>query len=191
MIYLKNPTDAILIEKKSQFISRSYPCNSLADFEKLKNQMSTEFSDCRHLAWAYRILVAKEIKIKFYDAGEPSGTAGKPILNHLDKKNIVNTVVFVARYFGGIKLGAGGLIRAYGSSVKLALEQGVFVKYTPMTEIKLELPYNQQNNLEYELRKYHAEVLEKKYGHLLQYTIKISEEDLKKFLDETKFINLI
>lgn len=98
--------------KKSLFIGQLYDIVCLDEIQKILNEQKIKHKKATHICYAYRFN-AEMIHEKSFDDGEPSGTAGKPILNVIKKKNLTNTMIVVVRYFGGIKLGAGGLIRAY------------------------------------------------------------------------------
>lgn len=104
--------------KKSRFIAVGFPVESEADARDKIAALKKEFYDARHIAYAYRIDDGQVFQ-KSSDDGEPSGTAGKPILNFMIKENIINAIILVVRYFGGIKLGAGGLTRAYSGTAVL------------------------------------------------------------------------
>ncbi len=98
--------------KKSRFIAYRYELNSLNDVSEILQNLKKQHKKCNHICYAY--VYSKEVvKEIAYDDKEPNGTAGYPILNVIKKKNLTNTMVAVVRYFGGIKLGAGGLTRAY------------------------------------------------------------------------------
>lgn len=98
--------------KKSKFYGYLYNVNSVKDVAKILEDLKKEHKKATHICYAYKIVDGVEI-IKFSDDGEPSGTAGRPMLNVIEKKNLKNVLICVVRYFGGIKLGAGGLVRAY------------------------------------------------------------------------------
>ena len=98
--------------KKSKFYGYLYNVNSANDVAKILEDLKKEHKKATHICYAYKIVDGVEI-IKFSDDGEPSGTAGRPMLNVIEKKNLKNVLICVVRYFGGIKLGAGGLVRAY------------------------------------------------------------------------------
>ncbi len=100
--------------KKSKFIAYYYKLDSLEEINAILIELKKEHKKARHLPYAYKI----QNQIKKSDDKEPSGTAGMPILNIIEKNNLDNTLIVVVRYFGGIKLGAGGLIRAYGNASK-------------------------------------------------------------------------
>ena len=106
--------------KKSKFLGYKYDITSTDEVDKILSALKKDHKKARHIAWAY-IIVSPHLE-KCSDDGEPSGTAGRPILNVLQKRGLSNCMVAVVRYFGGIKLGAGGLVRAYGKSASEALD---------------------------------------------------------------------
>ena len=101
-----------LIEKKSKFYGYCYNVQSAKQVEEYISELKKEHKKCTHICYAYSIC-SDIVLAKAVDDGEPNGTAGRPILNVIEKKNLKNILVVVVRYFGGIKLGAGGLVRAY------------------------------------------------------------------------------
>lgn len=107
-----------LVVKKSKFISYYYEINDIEDVELIVKDLKLQWKKASHFVFAYKI----ENVIKKNDDNEPSGTAGNPILNVIQKKNLNNVLIVVIRYFGGIKLGAGGLIRAYSKSASKVTE---------------------------------------------------------------------
>jgi putative IMPACT (imprinted ancient) family translation regulator len=111
LITIKSEKRLTYIVKKSKFICIAKPMNSLEDFDSFYGNLKIEFKDSSHIAYAYKILRFE----KKFDDGEPLNLASIPIMNIIKKNNISNVAIFVIRYFGGIKLGAGGLSRAYGS----------------------------------------------------------------------------
>ena len=108
-------------EKKSKFYGYMLSCESEAEIKKALEDLRKEHKKATHICYAYRL--SSPFAEKAVDDGEPSGTAGRPILNVLQKKDLKNVCVFVVRYFGGIKLGAGGLVRAYTKTTSLAVSQ--------------------------------------------------------------------
>lgn len=101
-----------LIEKKSKFLGFVYFVTQKDQIDEILTSMKLEHKKATHFCYAYKISNGQDV-VKFSDDGEPSGTAGRPILNVIEKKNLTNILVVVVRYFGGVKLGAGGLLRAY------------------------------------------------------------------------------
>ena len=101
--------------KKSKFYGYVYDINKVEQVVTILDELKKEHKKATHICYAYKITDGQEY-VKFFDDGEPSGTAGKPIFNVIDKKKLNNVLIVVVRYFGGIKLGAGGLVRAYSST---------------------------------------------------------------------------
>lgn len=110
-----------LIEKKSKFYGYVYEVNDIEQVNEILDNMKKQNKKCTHVCYAYQISTPT-FMAKMVDDGEPSGTAGKPIYNVIEKKNLTNILVVVVRYFGGIKLGAGGLVRAYSKCASMAVE---------------------------------------------------------------------
>lgn len=113
----KNIENEIVI-KKSRFIAKLYYIENVNKVNDIIDELKKKYKKCTHICYSYII----GSNIKAFDDGEPSGTAGKPILNVLQKKNMTNVLCVVIRYFGGIKLGAGGLVRAYTKSASEAIK---------------------------------------------------------------------
>lgn len=164
--------------KKSRFISKIIPCQTESEIVHHLNHLQQLHSNANHIAFAYRIKSEKGIIIRFHDAGEPSGTAGKPIYQHLEGKNLINTLCVVIRYFGGIKLGAGGLTRAYGNAAKKAIETSIITLYIEYTTIKLSLKYNQMRHFEYQLKKLNGKIIKQEFSDSVQLIVRLPEENL-------------
>lgn len=148
-----------LIIKKSRFLTTLIPCNNLAQADQYIAKYRQKYSDATHNTLAYII----DHNEKADDDGEPSGTAGLPMLNVLKKQNLSNILVIVTRYFGGIKLGAGGLNRAYSQAVAQALLKAKIVEKikAPLYQISIDYSYTKQ--LEYLLRSNQIEIIDIKY----------------------------
>ncbi len=141
------------IVKKSRFIGILIPCQTENEAMLHLYRLQRQYIDASHVVFAYRIKSSKGIVTKFHDAGEPSGTAGKPVFQHLAGKDLINLLCVVVRYFGGVKLGAGGLVRAYGNMAKKVIEASAIIEYVEYAEINLELNYKDLQNFEYQLKK--------------------------------------
>ena len=112
---IKENVLAEIVEKKSKFIANLFYIESQQEAEKIIKQIKKKYYDARHNCIAYRVIENDSVIEKSSDDGEPSGTAGAPMLNILQKNNLCNVLVVVTRYFGGILLGTGGLVRAYSN----------------------------------------------------------------------------
>ncbi|MDX5334912.1 MAG: YigZ family protein [Marinobacter sp.] len=118
--YLERETEV----KKSRFIARVYPVSSRDEVREHVARAHQDYPDARHVCWAYQIgRPGSAAEAAMNDDGEPSGTAGKPILNVIQHKDMGDVLVIVVRYFGGIKLGAGGLVRAYAGAAESVLSE--------------------------------------------------------------------
>ncbi len=170
--------------KKSRFISIVIPCQSEPDIMSALHQLHQEFPDASHIVYAYRILTDKGFISRFSDAGEPSGTAGKPIFQHIEGKDLINVLIVVVRYFGGIKLGAGGLTRAYSNSAKKGLETSTMIPYIITVDLNIELDYKQMQSFEYQLKKLDGHIIEQHFSDIIQLKIRLPAEhqhDLPEF----------
>ena len=116
-------TEAEIVEKRSKFISNLYYVETVEQAENKLKEIKKKYNDARHNCFAYRVCEKNTIVERASDDGEPSGTAGAPMLNLLSKSDLTNCLVIVTRYFGGILLGTGGLVRAYTESAKQAIEK--------------------------------------------------------------------
>lgn len=160
--------------KKSRFIGMIAPALNEAEAIRHLQTLAAQHPHANHLAFAWRIRQADGfINERCHDAGEPSGTAGRPILAPLEGEAIINTVVGVIRYFGGVKLGTGGLTRAYGTAAKLAIDAATFIPWVEMVILKLDIEYSQLQTLEYQLNKCHGQIINQQFTDRVQVTINL------------------
>jgi len=180
--------------KKSKFITYLFPYEKFNDvMEKLKN----EHPKARHFVYAYRYLNEfEQIVENSSDDGEPKGTSGKPSLAVMAGMDIINSGVIIVRYFGGIKLGTGGLVRAYGDAVNEVLNSATLVEYKKLIEKKLIFEYSYLSKVEYLLEKYDIIIVKKVFEIDVIFFIQASKEQLEKLkleldrkciIEETKF----
>lgn len=133
--------------KKSTFLSYLVP---MCDFEKTKARLRGEHPKANHIVWAYRTLNEfEQVEENSSDDGEPKGTSGPPCLNVLRGEDIILSGVLVVRYFGGIKLGTGGLVRAYSSSVKEAIKIASFSAYEKLIHVEFEVSFSLMQRFEH------------------------------------------
>lgn len=140
---LKAPVHAELEVKKSRFLAWVEPLADKAAVQARLADLRSQYSDARHICFAFYVAGDSGMS----DDGEPSGTAGKPIFNVISHKHLVNVLAVVVRYFGGVKLGAGGLVRAYGGAVSLALEQAEWVPVETMHPWVFACPFALESEL--------------------------------------------
>ena len=135
------------IEKKSRFIGTARPVQTEAEALALIQEIHKDFPDVRHTTYAY--IVRDNNIARYSDGGEPGGTAGMPMMEVLKQENLTDVAVVVTRYFGGILLGAGGLVRAYSKSAKLAVDAAKIAVMTSCTLLKIIVSYEQYGRLQY------------------------------------------
>lgn len=126
--------------------------------------IATQHQAASHLAYAFRIKTSDGIVPRFSDAGEPSGTAGKPILQMLEGRDLINVCVGVIRYYGGVNLGTGGLARAYGGTARMALEAASDVPFVEMQELNLTVQYNRVDELARAVLQLKGKIIDKSFG---------------------------
>jgi uncharacterized YigZ family protein len=152
--------------KRSRFVGRSLPCASAAEALAGVERVREANRDATHHCWAFRVGPAGE-QARYDNSGEPRGTAGPPILDALKHRGLTNTLVVVTRYYGGVKLGAGGLVRAYGEAAKRVLEASGFRELRPVRELKAPVPYGLLSSLESYLVREDIEIAGKDFGELV------------------------
>ncbi len=152
------------IIKKSRFIGIIAPCSNEKELIEVLSRLRADYPAASHIAFAYRLNSPKGIVSRFFDAGEPSGTAGKPIFQHLEGKDLINVLLAVVRYFSGIKLGAGGLTRAYGGTAKKVIDGSSIVPYVEYRNIALQIEYNQLQPLDYQLKQLQGEIVKQTFS---------------------------
>lgn len=146
---LRGPGEETIIIKKSRFIGYAQPVETEQEAVKFIEGIRKKHWDANHNCYAYQVGFNDEIQ-KSNDAGEPAGTAGRPILEVIKKEGLKNVVVVVTRYFGGTLLGAGGLIRAYGQTAGAALQAGGIVTRSLFQVVRVEIDYTWLGRVENE-----------------------------------------
>lgn len=172
MYSIKESIENTIIIKKSKFITKLIKVNNINEVTKYLDETKKEFKDSTHICYAY-IVNGQE---KCVDDGEPSGTAGLPILNILKKNNLTNVLAIVIRYFGGIKLGAGGLVRAYSNSVNETLKLTNIIELTEGYLVELEFNYDQIKLVDYIL--IDKKIINKEYNDNIIYSFYLNKEEL-------------
>ena len=168
------------VEKKSTFITHLVRVTNEEEAREFIQKMKKKHYDATHVCSCYVVGDNNEIT-RANDDGEPSGTAGAPMLDVLVKNEIKNVCATVIRYFGGTKLGTGGLVRAYGGGVINALKNATLVERKDALEIRLELDYSLNGKIEYEIEKTNFIVNNLEYTDKIIYTIYVMEEDYDSF----------
>ncbi|WP_394124672.1 YigZ family protein [Psychrobacter nivimaris] len=177
---LKRAVTTRLEIKKSEFIAYAYPVTSREQAMFHVEQLREQYADARHFCWAYIIGDPDNTtSAGFDDDGEPSGTAGRPILNVLQHKSIGNVIVIVVRYFGGIKLGAGGLTRAYAGSAQAAVDEMILNPYVPMTQIQILAEFATEAQCRYMIESLGGHIDDVSYSKQVTLTATLAEADVE------------
>ncbi len=186
----KNVT-AEIVDKKSKFIANFIYVDDVIKAEQLIKETRKKYFDARHNCIAYRIIENDQIIEKSSDDGEPSGTAGAPMLNILQKNNLANVLIIVTRYFGGILLGTGGLVRAYSDSLLKAIDQANIIKKCLGEELEVTLDYNAFENFKYYCKNNKINIINADYTESILCRIEIEEDVKDKLLNDFNTKNII
>lgn len=175
-----------LVEKKSKFIANLIYIESKEEAEDIIKEYKKRFHDARHNCYAYRVYDENEIYEKSSDDGEPSGTAGAPMLNLLQKNDLCNIIIIVTRYFGGILLGTGGLVRAYSGATIGAIDNCKKAKIEPGTEFQIELDYPNYQSLQYYCNKNNITIKNSEYNENITCILEMNNTIKDRFLEDVK-----
>lgn len=182
---IKEKTTGQIVEKKSKFIANVFYIETEEEAEDIIKQMKKKYYDARHNCYAYIVFDEEQRLIeKCSDDGEPSGTAGFPMLAILKGNNLCNVLVIVKRYFGGILLGTGGLVRAYTRATESALEEANFLTMKIGVEAKVILSYDSVENFRYYARKNNINIIKEEYSDNVEFLIEISKEIVERILKD-------
>ncbi len=169
---------------KSRFVAVAQYCDYENDAISFLRNQAKEHKTATHLAYAYRILTEDGIAQRFSDAGEPSGTAGKPILQLIEGRDLINLCVCVIRYYGGINLGTGGLSRAYGGTAKAAIENAQTGPYVKMAEIAFEVDYKMFDGFIRDVLLLKGTILNKSFNNRITVTVLLPEIELPNLISK-------
>ena len=178
-MYIKEECTNTIVIEKSRFITYLEYCENEEQYKEYLKTIKKKHYDATHVCSAF---LGKDTR-RSSDDGEPSGTAGVPMLSCLDKHGMENTAAFVVRYFGGIILGAGGLIRAYSSSVSEAIKQADLVEDRMFNQYTITLNYETANRIDYLLNK-ECEEVETEYSENVKYTFLTNDEKVLNRIEE-------
>lgn len=173
---LARPSEAIFREKMSKFLAFAHPASTVEEAKAVIAQYQKKYFDARHVCWAY-MLGFERTDFQSNDNGEPSGTAGKPILGQINSFGLTDTVIVVVRYFGGIKLGTSGLIAAYRETARLALEEAEIVERKVMKHISFTFPYLSMNDVMRLVKQSNLEILSQQFDNACAMALAVRADD--------------
>lgn len=187
--------EAEIVEKKSKFIANVFYVESVQEAEELIKKVKKQHNEARHNCFAFSVFTREGIVDRFSDDGEPSGTAGAPMLNILSKNELANVLVIVTRYFGGILLGTGGLVKAYSEACSLGLQKAQIVEKYIAQVYKIEISYADIDKFKYFAKNNDIIILNEEYleNVILEVAIKTKEilENISQYdinLRKTEFL---
>lgn len=174
---LKAPSEGLYKEKMSKFISFAVPVSSADEAKAVIKQYQKEYYDARHVCWAYMVGTARTDSLSS-DNGEPSGTAGKPILGQINSFDLTNVVIIVVRYFGGIKLGTSGLIVAYREAAAEAIRAGEIIECHEQATITFTFPYLGMNDVMKLVKTADLTIISQEFDNLCTMTVQTRADNI-------------
>ncbi|MDR1896770.1 MAG: YigZ family protein [Prevotellaceae bacterium] len=169
---ISSASEGLYKEKGSRFIAFAYPVSSEDEVKRYLQELKKKYYDARHHCYAYRLGVAGELW-RAVDDGEPSGTAGKPVLGQLLSHNLTNIVVFVVRYFGGIKLGVSGLINAYRAATYDVIQNANIVEKEDKDSFSVEFNYLLMNDVMKIIKEEQPEIIKQSFDMTCKIDLRI------------------
>ena len=174
-----------LVVKKSKFIANAYYVENEKDAEEKIKAIKRKYYDARHNCYAYKIMSTEKAEYKkCSDDGEPSGTAGMPILNVIEKRKLSNILIIVTRYFGGILLGTGGLTRSYSDADCGAIENAEIISVENGKTINIQIPYSENKNFLLFCKNNDIKIINEKYEENIVFEVEINEEQYEKIKEK-------
>ena len=187
-VSIKEKREAQIVEKKSKFIATLIPVENKQMAEEELQKIRKTYYDARHNCFAYRILEEEKVAERASDDGEPQGTAGSPMLDILRGSNLVNILVVVTRYFGGILLGTGGLVKAYSEATTNAIQKAQKIELSKVAELKILINYTELEKLKHYLRQIDGKIVQIDYKERIEATIYVPKD--KQELFTKKYTNI-
>lgn len=169
---IKNISKSIYTEKRSKFLAFAIPVESVEEVKAIVSEYQKEYYDARHVCYAY-MLGAERLDFRANDNGEPSGTAGKPILGQINSNELTNILVIVVRYFGGIKLGTSGLIVAYRQAAADAIAEAEVIEKTVDEDISFIFEYPFLNDVMRIVKEENPQIISQGYDSDCTMTLRI------------------
>lgn len=178
---IKERSTAEIVEKKSKFIANIFHIESREEAEQIISNIKKEYYDARHNCFAYSFYDEKSMQIytRSSDDGEPSGTAGVPILSVVNGNNLVNVLIIVTRYFGGILLGTGGLVRAYKEAAEKVIINSKMFKIVEGYEVKTQIDYNNWDKFNYYCKNKKINIIKTEYFEKIECIFEIPKENFE------------
>ncbi|HSH52855.1 MAG TPA: YigZ family protein [Bacteroidales bacterium] len=180
---ISKPSEGLFKDRGSKFLAFAFPVSSENEIKAIQEQLRNKYHDARHHCYAYMLGVNKEI-FRANDDGEPSSTAGKPILGQIRSFDLTNILIVVIRYFGGTKLGVGGLIHAYKTAAEETLKNAKIVKKTLHDIYELKFDYPQMNKIMRIMKEENIEQIDQTFELTCSITLALRKAEVDKILSK-------
>ena len=178
----QTPEPEIFKDRKSKFIGYAFPVQTVEEVKPLIDKLKKEHHSARHWCYAYRIGIEKVVE-RANDDGEPSNSAGQPILNQIKAKDLTNILVVVVRYFGGVKLGVGGLMNAYKTATQLVLENAEIVEKIRTNNLQIIFSYKDMNKVMRIIKEHQLTIISQNLQEKGEIILSVRLDDYEKIKD--------
>lgn len=182
---IKEPSEGLYKEKGSKFFGYASPVTTEDEFKSFINDLKKQHHQARHHCYAFAMKPDKSF-YRYSDDGEPSGSAGAPIYGQIQSFDVTNVAIVVVRYFGGTKLGVGGLINAYREAAKAALDNATIIKKDITSSISIEFPYEEMNMVMGAIKKFDANIKKQNFNIKCNVSIEIGIKLAEQFIAHFK-----
>jgi uncharacterized YigZ family protein len=187
---LKESTEGLYKERGSKFLAFAYPVSTEADIKQQLDQVKKQYFDARHHCYAW-MLGAEKNRFRAFDDGEPNHSAGDPILGQIRSKGVTNVLIVVVRYFGGVKLGVGGLITAYRTAAEEALNNALIIEEEVSERLELSFEYILISEVMRLVKDFHITILEENFSDDCRLKISIPLLQKEKLFKKTTLMNAV
>ncbi|MDE7396896.1 MAG: YigZ family protein [Muribaculum sp.] len=187
---IDSPSEGIYKEKMSKFLAFAHPVYDVTEAKSVLAQYQRKYHDARHVCWAY-MLGASRTDFQCNDNGEPSGTAGKPILGQINSFGLTNIIIIVVRYFGGIKLGTGGLTVAYKEAARMAIENAQIVEGHEMTDITFSFSYIAMNDVMKIVKNQSVDIISQQFDNSCFMTVRTPSDNAAELIGRLSAIDSV
>lgn len=187
-ITIESPSEAVFTEKRSKFLAFAYPVRTAREALDIVASLEKKYFDARHVCWAYMLGFDRD-NFRANDNGEPSGTAGRPILGQINSFGLTDVLVAVVRYFGGVKLGTPGLIVAYRTAARMALEAATAVTRHITATVSFTYPYQVINDVMKVTRADGVRVVESTFDNTCAMTLEVNLDSMPRCMSALENID--
>ena len=187
---ISQPSEGIYTEKRSKFLAFAIPVESVEEIKDIVAQYQKKYYDARHVCYAY-MLGAERTEFRANDNGEPSGTAGKPILGQINSNELTNILIIVVRYFGGIKLGTSGLIVAYKQATAEAIAAAEIIEKTVDTDITFLFEYPFMNDVMRIVKEENPQIVNQGYDSDCSMTLRTRKGNMPKLISRLEKVETL